>query len=280
MTVGSCRKELHELLTKAGVDSPGLCVNMLLEHVTGLSRLELALEPDRKLVPTEYEKARLLALRRSHFEPMAYITGYKDFYEHRFRVSPFTLIPRPETELLVELALAKASLGYARFLDAGCGCGNIGLSLLSARQNWQGLLLDKSAGAVKIAMENAARIAPQALFAQGDMFSLPVPDQSLDLLVSNPPYIGLQEKGNVMADVLAFEPHSALFSSEQGLGHLKALAAEAGRCLKTDGMLLVEHGSGQQQALLEIFRAHGFNELSAYNDLAGLPRCILARKRR
>lgn len=278
MTIGSCQKELHALLIKAGVESPGLCVSMLLEYVTGLTRLELALARDKKLSRAEYDQARLLADRRCHFEPMAYIIGYKDFYEHCFRVSPATLIPRPETELLVEIALEKAPYKYTRFLDAGCGCGNIGLSLLAARKHWQGLLLDKSAEALGVAQENAARMAAQAVFIQGDIFGLPIGEKSLDLLVSNPPYIGLQEKGEVMPDVLAFEPHSALFSSEHGLGHLKALASQAARILKDDGLLLMEHGASQQESLLEILAAHGFRDLSAYNDLAGLPRCVAAIK--
>lgn len=266
------------MLTKAGVESPGLCVSMILEHVTGMSRLALALSLDRKLSESEYGQALLLAERRSRFEPMAYITGYKDFYEHRFRVSQDTLIPRPETELLVELALGKAPCGSIRFVDAGCGCGNIGLSLLAQRKDWQGLLIDKSMGALEIAKENSLRIASQAMIVRGDIFRLPILEKSLDLLISNPPYIGLHEREEVSADVLAFEPHSALFSPEQGFSHLKALAAEAKRSLKPGGMLLVEHGAGQQERLLKIFAAFDFMELAAYKDLAGHPRCILAKK--
>lgn len=278
MNVSSCQKELLNILIKAGVESPGLCASMLLEHVTGMSRLDLALNPDRELGEAERAELFSLVLRRCGGEPMAYITGIRDFYEHSFRVSPATLIPRPESEMLVELALSHLPYASVRFLDAGCGCGNIGLSLLAARPHWEGLLVDISREALEIARKNAMSIALRTIFVQADMGKLPVGAESLDLLVSNPPYIGLQEKGEVMADVLAFEPHCALFSPEEGFGHLQALAREAARCLKAGALLLVEHGATQQNRLKEILASNGFREISGYEDLAGLPRCVLARK--
>ncbi len=278
MTVRECEKEFISVLTRAGVNSPGLCVTVLLEQVLGLSRLGLALSRDRQLSYAEYCSLRELILRRSSHEPLAYITGTKDFFEHKFLVSPHVLIPRQETELIVELALKFINKENIVFLDAGCGCGNIGLSLLARRKGWRGLLLDKSLQALEIASKNAMNIAPDAIFVQGNMYNLPLKDSSLDLVVSNPPYIGLHEKKDVMRDVLDFEPHSALFSDEGGFGHLKALGVETMRCLKKGGILITEHGSTQQKKLEEIYKDAGFKEIMVSKDLAGLPRTVLARK--
>lgn len=278
MTISEAQKELIAILTKAGVDSPGLCAFMLLEHVTGLKRLELRLAPEKLLSKDELNLLWHLTKRRVRHEPMAYIIGQKGFYEHSFLVSPATLIPRPETELIVELALELLPRDEIFFVDAGCGCGNIGLSLLAARKKWQGLLLDQSVAALQISVQNATHIAPTAFFAQGNLSSLPCKDQSLDLIVSNPPYIGIQEQEELTPEVLAFEPHIALFSDAEGYGHLMALAKEAKRCLKEGGYLIVEHGAKQQQKLKRIFEREAFSQLDAYNDLASLPRCIVAKK--
>lgn len=278
MTVAECEKELVSLLIKAGAESPGLCASMILEHVTGLSRLALALDKEKELSASDYDKIKALAARRARHEPMAYITGRKEFYEHEFIVTRDTLVPRPETELLVELALETAGPKPALFLDAGCGSGNIGLSLLAIRPSWRGILMDISEAALAAARQNALNIAPRAILLAGSMFSLPLPDESLDLLVSNPPYIGWHERGEVMKDALDFEPYSALFSAEQGFSHLKALGREGARCLKPGGSLIVEHGASQREGLLQIYKSFGFRELSVFDDLAGLPRCLLAVK--
>lgn len=260
------------------MDSPGLCANMILRHVTGLDRLRLALDADCELQSDLCKKLRQLVARRCAGEPMAYITGHREFYEHDFIVSRATLIPRPETELLVDLALDRVGDSDKLLLDAGCGCGNIGLSLLDKRPGWKGILLDKSLEALKISRQNAENIAPGAMLILGDMCSLPCADNSLDILVSNPPYISPDEKREVMPDVLAFEPSSALFSNKGGFGHLVALALEASRTLKPGGWLLVEHGATQQDRVMEIFAECQLHELSAHRDLSGLPRCVSARK--
>lgn len=278
MTIAECEKELVSILIKAGADSPGLCVSMILEHVTGLSRLALALDKERELSPCDYDKIKALAARRARHEPMAYIIGRKSFYEHEFIVTRGALVPRPETELLVELALDIVGAKPAIFLDAGCGSGNIGLSLLAARPSLRGLLMDISGAALAVARQNALKIAPRAVLLAGSVFSLPLPDRSLDLLVSNPPYIGWHERGEVMKDALDFEPHSALFSEEEGFSHLKALGREGARCLKPGGSLIVEHGASQRDALLKIYKSLGFRETAVFDDLAGLPRCLLAVK--
>lgn len=277
MTFRACERIITSILIKAGVDSPGLCANMLLRHISGFSKLQLALASEREIPNEAMENLRILVARRCCREPMAYILGHREFYDHDFIVSSATLIPRPETELLVELALPKLEKSNGLLLDAGCGCGNIGLSLLAAKHSWSGILLDSSKAALKIARENAKKIAPCAILIQGDMEKLPCPDRSLDLIVSNPPYIGLDEKKDVMPDVLAFEPSSALFSGNAGYAHLIAIAREARRTLKPEGWLLMEHGATQQENLMNILASYQFQELSAHRDFAGLPRCVCAR---
>lgn len=278
MTVGECEKKIVQSLTKAGVESPGLCALMLLQKVSGKSRLELALEPARVLVPDMLEELGQLVKRRCQGEPMAYILGQREFYEHSFHVSPATLIPRPETELLVELALELFGGEKILFLDAGCGCGNIGLSLLAIREKWQGILVDRSRAALAVTHKNSRRIAPGAIMVEGDLGNLPVPAASLDLLISNPPYIGPHEKVQVLPDVLEYEPEMALFSGDEGYAHLKALAREGLRVLKPGGWLLVEHGFSQQDRLRDLLGGSGFQDIRTYRDLASLPRCVAARR--
>lgn len=243
-----------------------------------MSRVELAVSKDRELSAAELEKLYALARRRLLGEPMAYLLGRRDFYAHSFHVNPHTLIPRPETELLVDLALDFLPQGGVLFLDAGCGCGCIGLSLLAARPEWRGVLLDISSGALRCARQNAMEIAPRAMFAQGDFFNPPFPGSSLDLIVSNPPYIGRHELSRDQARALAFEPQSALFSDEEGLGHLKALAKEAMRCLKPGALCLAEHGASQREGAEAAFKSAGFRDIRYFDDLAGLPRCVAAAK--
>lgn len=262
----------------ADVDSPALSARLLLRHVTGLSEIDYLLAMRDELSNEHFRKLAPLVARRANGEPMAYILGHKEFYCHNFIVSPAVLIPRPETEMLVDLALERTSLQKANFVDAGCGSGCIGLSIALAKPAWQGYLLDIGADALKIANANRNALGASATIFQADMARLPFADDSIDLLLSNPPYIDCAYPERVMVEVLAYEPHSALFSPTGGLAHIKALAREATRVLRRKGIFIVEHGFDQGSACREIFQAAGMTEVEIIPDLAGLPRCAFGIK--
>lgn len=264
-------------LAAAGTESPGLCARLLVERAAGIPRERWLFADERELTPAEEEALRALADRRLRGEPMAYILGRREFYEHEFVVDPATLIPRPETELLVELA-SRLAPGGAIFADLGCGCGCVGLSLLAIRRDSRGFLLDNSPGALKVARINDARLNTGATLVLGDIFALPFAPSSLDLIVANPPYVATEEEGEVCAETLAYEPRAALFSPEHGFAHALAIIRRARDSLRPGGWLLLEHGYRQQERILAELSAAGFGEIAGYRDLAGLPRYAAARK--
>lgn len=266
-------KKLEAMLMDAGVDSPGLCVRILASHLLGLDPVQHILSSSRLLSSEEESSLLNLVRRRATGEPMAYILGKKAFYEHEFMVSPATLVPRPETEMLVDLALGLFPDDKINFADIGAGSGCIGLSIMAKRPRWQGFLLDISREALDIASQNASIIAANHHLIQGDMFHLPLRSSSLELLISNPPYIALEEYQE-LDKALAFEPRSALCSGNGGLEHIQGLALEAKRVLHAGGIVIIEHGYLQCQQVCEILANAGFTDVKDYKDLAGLPRCV------
>ena len=277
------RLEEHEraarrILAKAGVDSPGLCARVLACKAAGLDRISCILAAEEELAPDRAACLSGLVARRARGEPLAYILGEREFYGLSFRVSEATLTPRPETEMLVEEALRLCPQATLRFADLGCGSGCIGATLIHERPGWHGILADASLPALEIARANAERLGIQADIVQADIFQLPFAASSLDLVVSNPPYIGRQDERLVMWETLAYEPHCALFSEKEGYAHLEAVIAGAAACLKSGGWLVVEHGDRQGSAVVEMLAAAGFGQIRDLPDLASLPRCALGQK--
>lgn len=281
MRLGEYERQIARQLTEAGVDSPRLCARLLCAHALGLDKLGVALAPERELDRGEAARLEALAARRATGEPLAHITGSREFFGRNFRVTRHTLVPRPETELLVETALELLPSGPLTFADLGTGSGCIGVSLACERPRWRGVLLEKSGEALDVARENAAALLPgegsRLAFAVGDLFAPPLRSGVLDLVVSNPPYIGEGERTCVMDEVLRFEPAEALFSPEDGLAHLAAVCAAARRLLRPGGALVVEHGAGQGARVRRLMAQRGFVEVTTRRDLAGLERCALAR---
>lgn len=267
-------QSLIETFRKAGVDSPGLSARLILEHVTGLSRLELALDRALTASPAQAKQIGALAERITRGEPLAHVIGERGFYEHTFAVNRHVLIPRPETEQLVDIALERLPTTRVVFADLGCGSGCIGLSLLAMRPQWEGVLVDISSPALEVCARNARRIAPRAQLLQGSIFEMPLQGKKFDLIVSNPPYIARGDE--VMAQVLAFEPHSALFSDNAGLAHLSAVVKQAGVLLKPGGLIVLEHGSAQQADVVAMLEKRGFVRIVPRRDLAGLERSVEA----
>ncbi len=294
------------LLTEAGVDSPRLSAELLLFHVCGIDRLELTLHPDVPLSPGELDRLAGLLRRRAEGEPAAYLLGEKEFFGRDFRVTPATLIPRPETELLVETALAAFPADSAvRFADLGTGSGCIAVTLCAERRRWRGVMADISGRALAVAERNAVRhtVRDRLQPVRADFTSPLFLPGSLDLLASNPPYVSREEYETLSPEVRDFEPVTALVpgfvdddrdreahvhadpvggipnaDGRQGLEHLLAVAAEAAEALRPGGLLLMEHGWTQSGPLRLSLKSHIWENVTVIKDLAGHDRLILARR--
>ena len=289
-TIASFLREQRRLFTAEGVESPSLSADLLLAEALRISReklLRLTLMEPEKLLPGEALQAfAAFSERRRKGEPVAYILGRKEFYGREFVVNSSTLIPRPETELIIDEALNFCQ-GKERgtFADFGTGSGCLAVTLALELPGWEGFALDISEAALATARLNAHNLgaASRVSFALAD-FTLPIlPAASLDLLLSNPPYVSEDEYEKLDKGVRDFEPRSALVPppangcKASGLEHLCQIVAIAARTLKPGGVLLMEIGSRQGPALLEQIRDERWSELRLVRDLAGLDRLLCAR---
>jgi release factor glutamine methyltransferase len=248
---------------------PQLEVRMLLEHVTRLTRVQTITQSGRALSEAEAQRLTDLCARRIAGEPMAYLIGEREFYGLALQVDAAVLIPRPETELLVELALQHLP-PRARVLDMGTGSGAIAIAIAHSRPDVEVWALDASAAALKVAQRNAARHDAPIRFLQSDWYAA-VGAQRFDLIVSNPPYITAGDRHLQEGD-LRFEPLDALTDHADGLAALRIIVAEADRHLHAGGWLLMEHGYDQAQAVRGLLDAAHFSAVQSWRDLAGIER--------
>ncbi|ANX03993.1 peptide chain release factor N(5)-glutamine methyltransferase [Immundisolibacter cernigliae] len=215
-----------------------------------------------------------LLRRRLAGEPMAYLRGRQGFWSLELDVTPDVLVPRPETELLVELALA--CMGECgRLADLGTGSGAIALALASTRPHWQIVATDRSAAALAVADGNAARLGLSVEFRQGDWFA-PLAGERFDIIVSNPPYIAAHDTC-LEGDGVRREPRAALVAGDDGLADLAAIIAGSAAHLSPGGWLLLEHGADQGPAVRALLASAGFVALATHADLASRPRVTLGR---
>lgn len=260
-------------LQAAGCETPGLDARLLLQAATGLSREDLILEPDHVIEPGCQARFEAFLRRREAREPVSRILGEREFYGRAFRVTPDVLDPRPDTETLVDAALALMP-DRARILDLGTGTGAIVVTLLAERPDATGAAVDVSEAALAVARENAARlgVADRLTLEQGSWFS-PVSGH-FDIIASNPPYIPSHEIAGLSPDVRNFDPSLALLGGEDGLDPYRLIAAGAAAHLKPGGHVLVEIGAGQAPAVEQIFAGQGFGLGAAHADLGGHVRCL------
>ena len=251
---------------------------MLLTHVLGWRRTELITRGDEPLDAASVARFRALEARRVHGEPIAQLTGSREFFGLDFDVTPDVLIPRPETELLVETALdALARVPRPRVLDLGTGSGAIAVAIASARPDARLWAVDRSAGALAVAAPNAARLLDAArpggapTFIEGNWYDALDPSLQFDAIVSNPPYIANGDPHLATGD-LRFEPRGALTDGADGLSALRAIVADAPRWLAAGGVLWMEHGYDQAQAVRALLTARGFADVRSACDLAGIER--------
>ena len=259
-------------------DSPSsrLDAELLLAHVLGKPRSYLRTWPEREPDAAQCAAFAALLERRRNGEPVAYLLGRQGFWSLELEVAPHTLIPRPDTELLVESALALGPAGPARVLDLGTGSGAIALALASERPHWQLLGVDRVAEAVQLAERNRARLGlGNARFAASQWFSA-LGGERFALIVGNPPYIAADDRHLGEGDV-RFEPLSALVAGADGLDDIRAIVREAPAHLDAGGWLLLEHGYDQAAAVRALFAARGFAAVDSRRDLGGHERITLGR---
>ena len=281
-TVGGARRALAEKFRAAGLDAPELDARILVGHALGLDHPALTAAAAHPLRNAEQDAIEALARRRLAHEPVARIVGEKEFWSLRFWVDATTLVPRPETETVVEAALAALDAEglraeELRLADLGTGSGALLLALLSELPRAFGVGTDMSAGVLRLARANAERLRIRcAHFVACDLAAaLAGP---FDLVVSNPPYIATGDIAGLAPEVRNFDPRIALDGGTDGLNFYRAIAAGAPTLLKPGGALVVELGAGQAQPVAGLFAAAGLAPLPARADLSGMPRALVVRK--
>lgn len=274
--MGSTVKHLTQSATALlrDFDTALLDAELLLAEVLGVTRTQVMMYPERGL--TDEQQCCFLSLveRRVQGEPLAYITGKQGFWSLELKVTPDVLVPRPETELLVETALQLLPADqHCRVLDLGTGSGAIALSIASERSAWDVLATDVSENALLLAKENAAfnHLADDISFQSGNWFEAVADGDRFDLIVSNPPYLADNDP-HLECGALPFEPISALVAAEVGLQDLQTIITTSPGYLAQGGHLLVEHGCEQGRAVREIFAEAEFEDIRTIQDLAGLDR--------
>jgi len=242
---------------------------ILLCHALGLSRVGLITQSERVLTLDETARVAALVQRRLDGEPIAYIVGEREFFGLPFKVSPAVLIPRPDTELIVDLALERLPQG-GRLLDMGTGSGAIAVACAHGRRDAQVTALDVSADALAIARANAAANGATVRFLHSDWFAA-IAGERFELIASNPPYIASGDAHLAQGD-LRFEPTGALTDHADGLSALRIIVAGAPGHLAPGGWLLLEHGYDQAAAVRALLDGRGFLEVQSWRDLAGIER--------
>lgn len=276
MLLGELVKDLTLRFKDGGIASPSLDAEIIVTYVLGIERYKLISDRDRLLTKEEILTIEKCAVKRLKFEPVAYIIGTKEFYSLDFIVNKNVLIPRPETELLVDMAIYWGATD-ATVLDLCTGSGAIAVVLKHSRPDLNVYASDISDKALKIAGKNAVRnLGPGKInFLHGDLF-VPVKMMKFNLIVSNPPYVDVNLKG-ILQKELDFEPELALFAGNKGTDVIKKIIEESADHLEDNGILLLEIGSDQNDFVHSTGKKCGFT-VSVLNDYAGFPRVATLKK--
>ena len=268
-------KSATDTLKEGGNESPSLDAAVLLCHVLDKPRSYLLTWPERALEPEQQTQFDALLARRIQGEPVAYIVGQREFWSLELNVAPSTLIPRPDTERLVELALDKSLLIDGAILDLGTGTGAIALALASELPSREVMGIDLKLEAQQLAEGNAKHLnIKNVTFKQGSWFEPVSSGTKFALIVSNPPYIDEKDPHLVQGDV-RFEPRSALVAEENGLADIRTIADQARQYLQSEGWLLFEHGFEQGEAVRQILEEYGFYDVVTEKEYGGNDRVTL-----
>lgn len=256
---------------QAGLPLDPLENRILLCEATGLSRVQLITQGDRVLTPDEASRLDDLVARRLRGEPIAYIVGRREFFGLAFRVGPAVLIPRPDTELIVDLSLERLPDNAPRLLDMGTGSGAIAVAVAHTRPDADVTALDVSPDALAVAQANAAANGARVRFLESSWFDALAAGDTFDVIASNPPYIAAGDEHLVQGD-LRFEPVGALTDHADGLSALRIIIQGSPRHLAPGGWLLLEHGYDQAAAVRALLADAGFTDVQSWRDLAGIER--------
>ncbi len=260
---------IKEIITRS---QNKLETKLLLRHVLQLTAVELILANNRVLTKLEWQEFCKLNQRLLDKEPINYILGYREFYSRQFKVTKDTLIPRPETELLVDKVLALAG-SRVQILELGTGSGCIAISIKLENPDLIVTAVEKSIDALAVAEENAQILGANVDFTYSDWYTN-IGKQSFDIIVSNPPYIAINDQH---LNNLTYEPKSALTDFKDGLDCFRQIIANAPKYLNSNGLLLVEHGYDQALSVQSLFRLNGFSEIRTYQDYADLDRITIGK---
>ncbi len=278
-TIASVLRWATDDFRARGIENPRLDAEVLLAHATKKTRTELVIEMMRELAPNELAAFRDLVKRRRAREPVAYLCGKREFFGRPFLVDARVLVPRPDTETLVTVALERSvhlSLS-ARVLDLCTGSGCVAITLGRERPTTQVLATDASADALAVARENALRLgAYNVAFRQADLFAGIL--EHFDVITANPPYIASGDVPGLQPDIVKFEPRIALDGGPDGLEFYRRIAAGAGERLAPGGVLAVEVGEGQAAAVADLFAQTGLTDVQRTRDYGRIERVVSGRK--
>jgi release factor glutamine methyltransferase len=280
--IAAVRRAIARKFREAGLDTPDLEARLLVGHVLGLDHSGLVRESERPLGPRALAGIDALAARRLAGEPVARVIGVKEFWGLPFAIAPAVLVPRPETETVVETALGRLDAAGARerplrIVDLGTGSGAILVALLHELREASGIGTDCSVAAIETARENARLlgVAPRAAFVACDFGA--ALGGGFDLVVANPPYVASGEIATLAREVRDFDPLAALDGGADGLAAYRTILADAGRLLAPGAFLVMEVGAHQSDAVSTLADAAGLTATAATPDLAGIPRVVSAR---
>src|SRR5882724_654104 len=271
LTVLEIIRKTTDFLAGKGIESARLNAELLVGHALGLKRMQLYLQFERPLAEPELEKLRGLVRRRGQHEPVQYIMGETDFFGLRLKVDRRALIPRPETEQLVELVTQKLAAPPAHALDLGTGSGAIALALARHYPGAALTAVDANAEALDLARENATalELGDRVTFVSSNWFAQLPAGKRFEVIVANPPYLTAAETAAAAVEVRAFEPAGALTAAgADGLGDLQAIVREAPKFLAPEGLIALETGIGQHAALRSLLEEAGFKNIESRQDLA------------
>jgi release factor glutamine methyltransferase len=282
-TVASARAWAIQELKRAHIQSPLLSADLLLGFVLEWDRVRILSHAEEVLSADAWVRFQDLVARSARGEPLQYLTGVQEFYGLVFQVKPGVLIPRPETEILVEKAIQliqDRAVPRTRFLDVGTGSGCIAISVANAVPSAEGWAVDISAEALSIARENAKRhgVSQRIQVIRSNLIDCFARNPFFDLVLCNPPYVARKDYDSLQPDVRDHEPHLALFGGETGLDLFKELIPEIPSRLAAGGYLLLELGAGQADAIKRFVEDAGLWVEMVLPDLQGIPRCLVGRK--
>ena len=281
-TAASLAREGSVVLERAGIPNAGQDAELILSHVLGIERSRLHSRPDAPVDAGHADRYRRLVERRAARVPLQHLTGRQEFWSLAFRVTPDVLIPRPETELLIETFIELNRRPDPLLIDAGTGSGCIAVAAAHEIAGARIHAVDCSAAALEVARSNAAdhNVADRIIFGRGDLFE-PLRDRNLegriDFILSNPPYVGEADLDGLQPEVRDHEPREALTPGTDALAFHRRLAADSIPFLRPGGFLLAEFGLGQEEALRELYAGvGGWDVRNVRADLAGIPRVLVA----